>query len=296
MIAALAACCALAVSIAPSEAAPAETCAASPKPAAPEGSHWYYRTDRATQRKCWYLATKDHKGRLAARPAELRAEPKARDVAPAPAAPVMKEGVERLTQPFDAGAPNVQSAGAAPQSAPMAPARGDAASSAASSSMNAVQPGTAEPPAAPLANAPAAMDQPVAAVAPQDRAAPDVQSATPAADPSQQAVPQAAPTVAAPSPTKSTAARAQTDDMRMLPFAIAVFAAAIVLAGAILYASARRRQDAIVRIVDLNARAPARGTSRVPADTLSDAPFDSELDDAATAPRRMPPPWRRAAA
>ena len=33
----------------------AEECISSPKGTAPEGSHWYYRVDRATKRHCWYL-------------------------------------------------------------------------------------------------------------------------------------------------------------------------------------------------------------------------------------------------
>lgn len=31
-------------------------CHAAPKGIAPQGAHWYYRTDRATKKKCWYLA------------------------------------------------------------------------------------------------------------------------------------------------------------------------------------------------------------------------------------------------
>lgn len=32
-----------------------DDCLAAPKGAAPNGQHWYYRLERATQRKCWYL-------------------------------------------------------------------------------------------------------------------------------------------------------------------------------------------------------------------------------------------------
>jgi hypothetical protein len=32
-----------------------DTCLAAPNAAPPEGSHWYYRIDRARQRHCWYL-------------------------------------------------------------------------------------------------------------------------------------------------------------------------------------------------------------------------------------------------
>jgi hypothetical protein len=32
-----------------------DTCAAAPGADPPDGQHWYYRTDRMKQRKCWYL-------------------------------------------------------------------------------------------------------------------------------------------------------------------------------------------------------------------------------------------------
>ncbi len=37
----------------------ADECLVAPNSPAPEGSHWYFRTDRAKQRKCWYLRTLD---------------------------------------------------------------------------------------------------------------------------------------------------------------------------------------------------------------------------------------------
>jgi hypothetical protein len=40
--------------IAPSTTARADDCLAAPNSPAPQGSHWYYRSDRATLRKCWY--------------------------------------------------------------------------------------------------------------------------------------------------------------------------------------------------------------------------------------------------
>src|SRR5262245_38564892 len=33
-------------------------CLAAPNATAPEGRHWYYRLDRATGRRCWYLGAK----------------------------------------------------------------------------------------------------------------------------------------------------------------------------------------------------------------------------------------------
>src|SRR6185503_19619919 len=48
-----------ALALAPaSGAAPAGTCLAAPKGTAPQGSHWYYRLERPSMRKCWYLAEK----------------------------------------------------------------------------------------------------------------------------------------------------------------------------------------------------------------------------------------------
>jgi hypothetical protein len=35
---------------------PADDCLSGPKGQTPQGSHWYYRIDRATKRHCWYLA------------------------------------------------------------------------------------------------------------------------------------------------------------------------------------------------------------------------------------------------
>jgi hypothetical protein len=79
-----------AVALAPSiEAAPAETCLKAPKGVAPQGSHWYYRVDRATQHRCWYLGEKG--GKVAQRSrthsAPAQAEPDDDDdAAPAPVA------------------------------------------------------------------------------------------------------------------------------------------------------------------------------------------------------------------
>jgi len=37
----------------------AEDCLAAPNSAAREGTRWYYRLDRATQHKCWYMRAPD---------------------------------------------------------------------------------------------------------------------------------------------------------------------------------------------------------------------------------------------
>ena len=41
--------------------APTDTCLRGPGGVAPQGKHWYYRTERPSMRKCWYLAEKGQK-------------------------------------------------------------------------------------------------------------------------------------------------------------------------------------------------------------------------------------------
>src|SRR5512143_911469 len=43
----------------PTNIARADDCLAAPNSAAPAGSHWYYYTDPARHRKCWFLRAKD---------------------------------------------------------------------------------------------------------------------------------------------------------------------------------------------------------------------------------------------
>jgi hypothetical protein len=63
----------------------ADNCLSDPKGAAPAGSHWYYRLDRATKRKCWYAREGTSKTAKAA-PAQPDASPPAEsaDAAPPP--------------------------------------------------------------------------------------------------------------------------------------------------------------------------------------------------------------------
>ena len=80
-------CAAAAIAFAPaSHAAPEDTCLRAPKGGAPQGSHWYYRIERPSMRKCWYLADK---GLTVARRAAARTAPQTEsnanvDDAPAP--------------------------------------------------------------------------------------------------------------------------------------------------------------------------------------------------------------------
>src|SRR6516164_2105736 len=43
----------------PTNTARADDCLIAPNSPAPAGSHWYFRTDRAKQRNCWYLHAPD---------------------------------------------------------------------------------------------------------------------------------------------------------------------------------------------------------------------------------------------
>lgn len=85
----------------------ADDCVAKPNSAAPSGQHWWYRTDRAAKRKCWFLGPQDKEA--AARKADQREHAEAATAEPETPADAM------AAQP------------AATQSAPPAPAaRSDA--------------------------------------------------------------------------------------------------------------------------------------------------------------------------
>jgi hypothetical protein len=57
-------------------AAPAtDNCLSGPKDQAPQGSHWYYRIEHATQRHCWYLRDEHEKLAQAVSPNAPKAEP-----------------------------------------------------------------------------------------------------------------------------------------------------------------------------------------------------------------------------
>src|SRR5437870_2116505 len=44
-----------ALAVLPTALYAADECLFGPKGAAPSGSHWYYRVDRATKKNCWYV-------------------------------------------------------------------------------------------------------------------------------------------------------------------------------------------------------------------------------------------------
>lgn len=57
-----------------SAAKPADECLAAPKATTPAGAHWYYRIEKGTRRKCWYLADEGGKTRKTAAPASASSD------------------------------------------------------------------------------------------------------------------------------------------------------------------------------------------------------------------------------
>ena len=77
------------ISAVPADAAAA--CNAAPKSPPAAGSHWYYRTDRASGRKCWYLASEGQKIQTAPRTVTRTGSE--------PAAPIVEASERQLTRP-----------------------------------------------------------------------------------------------------------------------------------------------------------------------------------------------------
>jgi len=81
----------------------ADDCLTKPNAAPPQGKHWYYRIDRITQRKCWFLDLEGEKVRLRVhQPATVIRSaatakvvtPKRRDAAPVESTPVKSTLIE----------------------------------------------------------------------------------------------------------------------------------------------------------------------------------------------------------
>jgi hypothetical protein len=77
-----------------------DECLAAPNAPVPAGSHWYYRLERPTERKCWYVREQRQETRAAPpkmRPTAVAPAPQATQTAVDQSAPI--EQVERETQP-----------------------------------------------------------------------------------------------------------------------------------------------------------------------------------------------------
>jgi hypothetical protein len=83
----------------------AEDCLAAPNSPAPQGIHWYYRLDWATQRKCWYTRAAGQPVQQAAAPTRLaRATPLSK---PAPSGPTpATDGAPMSVSPGDSAPPS----------------------------------------------------------------------------------------------------------------------------------------------------------------------------------------------
>src|SRR5262249_51768958 len=99
------------VSVAPaiSESADgsADQCLAKPNSPAPAGQHWYYHTDSAKQRKCWYTRATDQ----SVQPAAAKANSDPEDVGPARPIPLDKPATASASgptsiNPADSAAPS----------------------------------------------------------------------------------------------------------------------------------------------------------------------------------------------
>jgi hypothetical protein len=126
-----------------------DTCLDAPNAPAPPGSHWYYRTDKPTQRKCWYVRPIDQPPNQGAQATPGQQQPPATAVttgAPAPAvAKPVRDLPARRTQDSSAVAAGVRAGG---PSGPGATGWTDPVPSTATTTF-----AWPEPPAAPVDNA-----------------------------------------------------------------------------------------------------------------------------------------------
>ena len=84
----------------------AEDCLAAPNSPAPQGTHWYYRLDWATQRKCWYTRAPAQPVQQAAAPARLAQVTPLHSI-PAPSGPIpATDGGPMSLSPGDSAPPS----------------------------------------------------------------------------------------------------------------------------------------------------------------------------------------------
>ena len=84
------------------DTARADNCLTAPNSSAPQGSHWYYRTDRANQRKCWYFRAPGQPAQQATAQAPSEAAPAAQSHA----IPSTNSSAGAPTSPSDNTAPS----------------------------------------------------------------------------------------------------------------------------------------------------------------------------------------------
>lgn len=111
------------VSAAPAdEAAPAaDECLAAPKAATPKGAHWYYRIEKGTKRKCWYLADEVAKANKTAATTTTSPAAEQEQDAPPPNKP-MRHSVANARAELTAGSPDDEKSLAESTWPPLTPA------------------------------------------------------------------------------------------------------------------------------------------------------------------------------
>jgi hypothetical protein len=80
----------------------ADNCLSAPKGSTPAGGHWYYRLDRSTKRKCWYVRDENSKAAKAASVQQEAPPPAETATPPQPAAsmsPSVADARAELTSP-----------------------------------------------------------------------------------------------------------------------------------------------------------------------------------------------------
>ncbi|MGY3614817.1 hypothetical protein [Bradyrhizobium sp. USDA 10063] len=96
----------------------ADTCLSAPKGTAPAGSHWYYRLERSSKRKCWYVREENNKAAKAA-PVQQESPPPAEAAnPPQPAASISPSVADARAELTSAQAGTGQKPASALDSAP----------------------------------------------------------------------------------------------------------------------------------------------------------------------------------
>jgi hypothetical protein len=214
----------------PSKAHAADNCLQEPRDATPQGKHWYYRIERGTGRKCWYLRGEEEQSADApsAVPAEKPAPQSADAATSRSIADAHAEIPPRARMPGDAPAPQ-----AAPSVWPNAAAAAPA-----------TNPGAANTPAANVAPSPLASRWPqgsdaAPAANPQPEASPMVADATdPDATNAQDSTTQAAP----PPSLAAVPAERNTGSIQKLLLVAGGALALAGLTGSAVYRLGRRRK------------------------------------------------------
>ncbi|OAF09813.1 hypothetical protein AYJ54_11435 [Bradyrhizobium centrolobii] len=193
-----------------------DDCLASPKATAPQGQHWYYRLDRASKRKCWYLRAEGDKGTQTSTVQNTQNATRTADAEPLAPHPVQDARAEYVA-PQGGTAPSPPNVTAPTPTAAVAPPAPQQRPSGTPADNNVQQPAVSArwPDPSPAPAAPEA----------QPAAAPVTADAPPSAEPSQSAAPQS------PAPMTLATADASAKPTGSLQTLLLVIGGALALAG-----------------------------------------------------------------